>query len=129
MSFILVPKCGEDLKINAWNWRPTLILLQEEKLIDDDLYERMGANGCGAEINAETASRIARLLDSRLSVMKPGERIKANLKTTDEPKKRVVFTPTTDVNDIDAVDLYSATYEWLLEFRDFCRDCGGFEVF
>jgi hypothetical protein len=25
-------------------------------------------------------------------------------------------------------DLYSATYEWLVQFRDFCRECRGFSV-
>jgi hypothetical protein len=27
MSFILVPKEGEELQVNGWNWRPTLQLL------------------------------------------------------------------------------------------------------
>lgn len=33
------------------------------------------------------------------------------------------------MDQIDVVETYSATYEWLVEFRDFLRMCGGFEVF
>jgi hypothetical protein len=128
MAFILTPKNGEEIKINAWNWRPTLELLREAGLIDDDLYERMGTHGREARVDADMACRIAAFLDRRLGLMKPGERIRADLTTTDKPKKQVVFAPGIKVEDIDAVDLYSATYEWLLTFQDFCRRSGGFEV-
>jgi hypothetical protein len=128
MSFILIPQSGEDIKVNAWNWRPTLELLRNAQLIDDGLRERMGIHGCRAEIGAAMAYRIAEFLDIRLAAMKPGDRINADLTITDLPKKQVVFTPKTQITDIDAVDLYSATYEWLLTFRDFCRNSGGFKV-
>jgi len=32
------------------------------------------------------------------------------------------------VEDVDAKEAYSATYEWLVMFRDFCRTSGGFKV-
>jgi len=51
-----------------------------------------------------------------------------DLTITGKPKKLAVFTPDMKVEDIDAVELYSATYEWLLMFRDFCRTSPGFEV-
>jgi hypothetical protein len=128
MAFILTAKNGEEVRINAWNWRPTLELLREAGLIDDDLYERMGTHGREAKIDADMARRIADFLDRRLGFMKQGERIRADLTTTDRPKTQVIFAPGTKVEDIDAVDLYSATYGWLLEFRDFSRRSGGFEV-
>lgn len=128
MSFILIPRNGEDVKINAWNWRPTLELLRNAQLISDELSERMGVHGCRAEIDIEMAGRIANFLETRLATMTPGERIKADLTTTDKPKKQVTFASNTKVSAIDAVDLYSATYDWLLEFRDFCRRSGGFKV-
>jgi hypothetical protein len=43
MSFILVPKHGDDVQVNAWNWRPTLELLLREGLISEELHDRMGA--------------------------------------------------------------------------------------
>jgi hypothetical protein len=35
MSFILIPTHGEDVQVNAWNWRPTLLLLRDANLIDE----------------------------------------------------------------------------------------------
>jgi len=39
-----------------------------------------------------------------------------------------IFGPDIQANDIDVTELYSATYEWLVTFKDFCNRCGGFEV-
>ncbi len=43
MTFILVPEQGEDVQVNAWNWRPTLELLRAEGLLTEENYERMAA--------------------------------------------------------------------------------------
>ena len=42
MSFILVPSEGEDLKVNAWNWRPTLELLFAAGVITEEDHELLG---------------------------------------------------------------------------------------
>jgi hypothetical protein len=128
MAFILIPQKGKEVVINAWNWRPTLAILRDARLIDNELHDRMGTQGRGAIVDADTAHRIADFLDLRLRSMKEGERIRADLTTTDEPKKRMIFEPGTSMDQIDAIDLYSASYEWLLQFRDFARTSGGFEV-
>jgi hypothetical protein len=128
MSFILIPKHGEDLKINAWNWRPTILLLCSANLIDENAYERMGVNGCGGQVTGETAARIADFLERKLRSMQPGYRIRADLTVTDNPKKPIVFTPGMKIEDVDANEAYSATYEWLVMFKDFCRTSGGFKV-
>jgi hypothetical protein len=128
MAFILIPKNGEDIMINAWNWRPTLEILLNAKLIDEDLYDRMGTFGRKAIVDADTARRIADFLDLRLADMRSGDRIRADLSVTAEPKKQVTITPHTRVEDADAVDLYSASYEWLIQFRDFSRASGGFKI-
>jgi len=125
MSFILIPQHGEDVKVNAWNWRPTLLLLRAANLIDENEYELMGANGCGGSVDAETAGRIAAFLERQFTSMHPSQRIRADLTVTDRPKQLAVFTPETKVEDIDANELYSATYEWLVMFKDFCRTSGG----
>ena len=41
MAFILTAESGEEVVINAWNWRPTLELLREAGLIADDLCPRV----------------------------------------------------------------------------------------
>lgn len=128
MSFILIPKNGEEIKINAWNWRPTLELLRDAGIIDNDLFERMGTHGQKADLDATTASLIADFLELRLRAMKPEERVLADLTVTDRPKNRLIITPDTKIDQIDTIDAYSASYEWLVEFRDFSRTSGGFEV-
>lgn len=131
MSFILVPKNGEEIKINAWNWRPTLELLRDAEIIHDDLFERMGTHGCKAKVDAATACRIADFLEVRLHAMRPDQRVLVDLTVTDRPKERLIITPNTkidEIDSIDSIDVYSASHEWLVEFRDFSRASGGFEV-
>jgi len=128
MSFILVPNQGEDIKVNAWNWRPTVEFLRAENVITNDHAELLGGNGCGASVDAALALKMAAALDNKLSIMKPGDRIRADLTVTSIPKVPQVFAPDSKPGDIDVTNLYSATYEWLIIFKDFCKRCNGFEV-
>lgn len=116
--FILVPNHGEAVQINGWNWRPTLAILRSEGVLDDEMFERMNAQGCGGEADAVIAARMADAVESRLAEMKPGERMLSDLAVTANSKS----------GDIFAEDAYSAAYEWLVRFRDFCRCSGGFKV-
>ncbi len=128
MSFILVPRHGEDVQVNAWTWRPTLELLRSEGLLSQENYERMGANGCGGKVDDELAGRVADTIEGKLIGMKAGERILIDGTVTAEPRRNLTFTPDTKSDDIDPIALYTASYEWLVAFRDFCRRSGGFEV-
>ena len=128
MSFILVPSHGEDIKVNAWNWRPTLELLRVENLVRGEDFEPMGSSGSGAKVDAELALRIAAVIERKHAVSQSGQRMLADLSVTSSPKKKVIFTPETKPEEFDSNDLYSATYEWLEIFRDFCKRSGGFEV-
>jgi hypothetical protein len=60
--------------------------------------------------------------------MKAGDRIRYDLTVTNEAKKPLIFTPGMQTDQIDVVDAYSATYEWLVQFSDFARTSGGFKV-
>ena len=128
MSFILIPNNGEDIKINAWNWRPTILLLRHANLIDEPQHELLGDKGGGGTLDSGTAAKIADFMDQHLANMSPGQRLRGDLTITSEPQKRAVFTPNSKVEDFDAVEVYSATYEWLARFRDFCRTSQGFRV-
>ena len=128
MSFILVPNRGEDVKVNAWNWRPTLVLLRRANLINEETHERLGIHGGGGHVDAHTCGRITDFLEGRLKSMQPGQRIRADLTVADKPKKQIVFTPGMKTDDIDGNELYSATYEWLVMFKDFCKISEGFKV-
>jgi hypothetical protein len=127
MSFILVSQNGEDLQVNAWNWRPTLMLLRAVNALTEEDYERMGAQGCGGIVDKAKAEQIADVVTQKLTSMKPGERMRANLCVTREPKGIAVFS-TDVIDDINVNELYSATYEWFEIFVQFCRTSGGFKV-
>lgn len=128
MSFILVPAEGEDIQVNAWNWRPTLDLLLAANVITKDEHERMGAQGCSGKVDAEKVCLIAGVVEQKLMSMNPGERMLANLSVSQVPKKLTVLEPNMNPHDIDVNELYSTTYEWLETFAKFCRNSGGFEV-
>ena len=128
MSFILVPSEGEDLQVNAWNWRPTLKFLFVAGVITENDYGHLGCQGSGGRVNAEKADQIADAVSQKIASMNPGERMLADLSVSSEPKKKVVFSPDTNVKDIDTNDLYSTTLEWLQTFVTFCRRSGGFHV-
>jgi hypothetical protein len=125
MSFILVPKQGEDLQVNAWNWRPTIEFLRVEGIIDDETSELLTLNGRGAHADADLTRRMAIAVERKLQSMHPGERIRSDLSFTNAPKKLAEFHKP---ESIDAVDVYSATYEWLVQFKTFCERSGGFRV-
>ena len=118
MSFILVPKQGEDVQVNGWNWRPTLELIRSHGLVDEETFEKMGAQGCGGAVDGETAHKIAEVISARLSEMRPDQRMLHDLSVTAKAKSE----------DIQADDVYSATYDWLQVFASFCRRSGGFTV-
>lgn len=128
MAFILIPTKGEDITINAWNWRPTLEFLRSENVLTDQDCERLAREGGDSRVDADLACCIAAAIESKLSTMKPGDRIRADLTVTDAPKISQVFAPDSKPEDIDVVNLYSATYDWLVKFKDFCRSSQGFEV-
>ena len=128
MSFILIPNKGEDVQINAWNWRPTLEFLRARNVITSEQAELLGYNGCGARVDADMANQIAEAIENKLSTMAPGDRMRADLTVTSVPKAPQVFRPSPRPGDIDDNELYSATYEWLVTFKDFCKLCDGFMV-
>lgn len=79
-------------------------------------------------MRAPTHGRIAEAVERIFKVIRPGERILSDLIVTHKPKSEWTITPETQSDELDANDMYSATYEWLAEFAGFCRRSAGFEV-
>ena len=130
MSFILAAR-NEELQVNAWNWRSTLELLLNENLIDREHHGLLGAQGCGAKVDAALAGRFADAIERRLKLtdMKPGQRMLADVTVASDERKLVEIGATATTANADENDLFSANFEWLGTFGDFCRRSGGFEVF
>jgi hypothetical protein len=121
MAYTLKPMVGGDLLVNKWNWHPTIELLIRASIFTAERAEPLRYN-CGGDVTEAEAIRVYEFLVSYLSSMVPGQRLLLDGKTTSEPDTFEVFHgPDWDKN-------YSATFEWLQKFRDFCKVCGGFSV-
>ena len=123
MGFVLQPKNSselEDLYVNAWNWRPTLEILRQENVLDEETLELVSYQ-FDHTITAEQARKIANFLDSYLTKLPPEHRILYDgTIVADDPDRAQHSDETTWA--------YSTTDSWLSEFRDFCRQCDGFSV-
>lgn len=110
------------LKINWWNWRPTIEIIRTSDLIDNDRLELMGFSGGGPKITEEESRKLAVYFENNvLSQLKPGERVLYDFSITDKPDDGTFYRDEQMLN-------YSATYEWLSEFTDFLKECKGFTV-
>lgn len=124
MGFIITDFQDESKSIytTAWNWGPTVELLKLMNVLDEDRLELIRYN-CGVEVNTEEARQIAEFIIIQvLSKITPEERVTYDLKITDEPDDGTFHRE-------DLAKNYSATYDWLKEFSEFCQTCEGFTVY
>ncbi|MBN6054776.1 hypothetical protein JYK22_22755, partial [Nonomuraea sp. RK-328] len=113
MSWTLETPNGESLDVNAWNWRPTLELLEKSGTLDADTTELLGYN-IDMEVTGEQAQRIATFLEIYLANIPADGRVLLGGSITAEPDSFEFHRDDLDRN-------YSATVPWLTRFRDFCR--------
>jgi hypothetical protein len=122
MSVILVPPTGADIQVNMWHWRPTMFLVRQALQLDDERFEMLQLNGVGAAVSAFEAGKIATFLDDYLAEFPKDGRLLPDGLVTREPKGSPGFSHG------DGNAHYSASYDWLVRFRDFCRGSSGFKV-
>jgi hypothetical protein len=121
MSWTLETPAGASLGVNAWNWRPTVELLERAGIIDAETAGLLGCN-IDVELSGEQARRIAEFLDTYLAGLPGDGRVMLDGSTTTEPD-------TYELHRDDLSRNYSATADWLRTFRDFCRAAtNGFTV-
>ena len=124
MSFTLTDLASDEheINVNGWNWRPTLVLIGAFNLIDEGRFELMGFNATGVQIEVGEAHEIGRRIrDEVLSKLRPGDRVLYDLSVTDEPDDGTFYRDELSKN-------YSATYDWLERFAEFCLKSKGFRV-
>ncbi|SEG67405.1 hypothetical protein SAMN05444920_103869 [Nonomuraea solani] len=113
MSWTLETPDGRSLHVNAWNWRPTLELLESSGVVDAETAELLGYN-ISVDLSGEDAQRIATFLEGHLAAIPADGRVLLDGSVTTEPD-------TFAFHRDDLARNYSATAEWLARFRDFCR--------
>ncbi len=123
MSWIVEDLASKDhfIKVNRWNWYPTLELIGAWGIIDSQRLEWMTSNG-DVTITEKEAQEIGTRLNAYLSILSEKHRLQLNLKVTEKPDDFKLY------EGKDMEKNYSATYQWLIIFKDFCLTSKGFIV-
>jgi hypothetical protein len=125
MSVILVDLADDkhDLQINGWNWRPILVFLHKASLIGDEQYQRMGSNGCGGRLTAETARKVAGFLRREIiPQLRDCERMHADGQVS------AVSGESRPIASLSSHELYAAQKSCVEAFVAFCEASEGFQV-
>jgi len=127
MSFTLIDLGSENFEFRAsvWNWKTLLEIVRSMDVVSDGKVRDMSYNAAGTVVTVEEARQIGeKIRDEVLNGMKPGMRIFADLSVTDKPDDGTLYK-----DDDEKWKNYSAEYEWLEEFTEFCFRSKGFQVF
>lgn len=127
MSFTLIDLGSEnyEFRANVWNWKTTLEIIKSFDLIDEGKVRQMNYNATGATISHEDASSIGeKIANEILPKLEPDKRIFVDLSITDKPDDGTLYR-----DEAEQWKNYSADYEWLKEFSEFCLKSKGFQVF
>jgi hypothetical protein len=121
MPFTLTPQNGDPISVAEQDWHPTVELLEKHELISPEKLENLHYTGKITDLSAAESQKIHEFLVSFLEKLETGERLLLDITTTRE-------IDTSELPKVDEETNYSAHKDWLVRFRDFCRDCGGFRI-
>ena len=127
MSFTLIDSSSEgfEFRANVWNWKPVLEIIKSFDLIDEGKLRQMNYNATGAKFSKEEAHIIGeKIRDEILPKLEPNKRMFMDLSITDKPDDGTIFH-----DEDEKWKSYSASYDWLKEFSEFCLKSKGFQVF
>lgn len=127
MSFTLLDLSSENFEFNAnvWNWRTTLEIIKSFDILSDGTIRQMEYNATGVKLEKDVAHLIGeRIRAEILPKLEPNKRIFADLTITDAPDDGTLFK-----DEDEQWKNYSASYEWLKDFSDFCLKSKGFQVY
>jgi hypothetical protein len=127
MSFTLLDSGAEgyEFRANVWNWRTALEIIKSFDILSDGKLRQMEYNATGVKLDKEEAHLIGeKIRDEILPKLAPDKRIFADLSITDTKDDGTLY------KDADEQwKNYSADYEWLKDFSEFCLRSKGFQVF
>jgi len=127
MSFTLMDLGSEsfEFRANVWNWKPTLEIIKSLDFLSESKIRQMTYNATGVKLSIEEAHLIGqKIRDEFLPKLAPNKRIFMDLSITDAPDDGTLYK-----DEDEQWKNYSAGYEWLKEFSDFCLASKGFQVF
>ncbi len=127
MSFTLLDLSSENFEFNAnvWNWRTTLEIIKSFDILSEGIVRQMEYNGTGVKLEKDDVHQIGeRIRDQILPKLEPNKRIFSDMSITDAPDDGTLFK-----DEDEQWKNYSATYEWLKDFSEFCLKSKGFQVY
>jgi hypothetical protein len=127
MSFTLIDTGSENFELtaNVWTWKAALEVIKSFDVIGEGAIRQMTYNATGVSVSLEDAHAIgARVRDELLPKMNMKGRIYADLSITDAPDDKTLHR-----DEDEQWKNYSASYDWLKDFSDFCLRSKGFRVF
>ncbi len=127
MSFTLIDLGSEnyEFRANVWNWKTALEVVKSFNLVDEGKVRQMNYNATGAKISQEDAHAVGeKIRDEILPKLEPDKRIFMDLSVTDKPDDGTLYR-----DEDEQWKNYSADYEWMKEFSEFCLKSKGFQVF
>ena len=127
MSFTLMDLGSEnfELSANVWSWKPTLEIIKSFNIISEGRLRQMEYAATGVKIELEDAHDIGKKIQEKiLPQLEPNKRMFMDLSVTDQPDDRTIYR-----DEDEKWKNYSASYDWLKEFSEFCLKSKGFQVF
>jgi hypothetical protein len=127
MSFTLTDLGSESFEFNAnvWNWKAALEVIRSLDVLSEGTVRQMTYNATGVKVTMEQAHEIgARIQQELLPRLAPDKRIYADLTITDAPDDMTLYR-----DGDEQWKNYSASYDWLRDFAEFCLKSKGFQVF
>lgn len=127
MSFTLMDLGAEsfEFRANVWNWKTVLEIIKSFDVVSEGKLRQISYNATGATIEQAEAQLIGeKIRDEILPKLAPNKRIFSDLSVTDAPDDGTLYH-----DEDEKWKNYSATYDWLKEFSEFCLKSKGFQVF
>ena len=127
MSFTLMDSGAEgfEFRANVWNWKTVLEIIKSFDIISEANLRQINYNATGVKIEKEEAHAIGeRIRSELLPKLEPNKRIFSDLSITDAPDDGTLYH-----DDDEKWKNFSASYDWLKEFSEFCLKSKGFQVF
>ena len=127
MSFTLMDLGSEnfELSANVWSWKPTLEIIKSLNIISEGKLRQMEYAATGVKIELDDAHDIGRKIqETILPKLEPNKRIFMDLSITDAKDDGTIYR-----DEDEKWKNYSASYDWLKEFSEFCLKSKGFQVF
>ena len=114
-----------EFRANVWNWKTALEIIKSFDVVSEGKLRQMTYNGTGAKLEREEAHMVAeKIRDVILPKLEPNKRMLMDLSVTDKPDDGTLYR-----DEDEQWKNYSADYEWLKEFSEFCLKSKGFQVF